>query len=255
MKYQIHLENFTGPLDLLLFFIRRDEIDIMDIPISQITEDYLAYLETLQFLNVGIAGEFIMIASILMRIKARMLLPQLSVDDDGEIVDPRKELVQRLLEYQKYKQLAEKLNEMMTSQNLKFPRPANRDYQDLEEDPSSYIQDISLFELAHLFKKLIEKIPPVVSYDLAREQIKVRERMEFLMAQFVNKKQLKFSELFSECSSKYQLIVTFIAILELIRDGELRVTQRSFFSDFKLECVSSESVSNINIMSKTMGEA
>jgi len=259
MEYQIHLENFSGPLDLLLFFIRRDEIDIMDIPISQITEEYLSYLETLQFMNVGIAGEFIMMAATLMRIKAKMLLPQLILEENGEMEDPRTELVQRLLVYQKYKELAVNLSGMMESQGRKFPRPENMNYQDIETDPSHYIDDLTLFELAHLFKDLLDKMPPAVSFDLAREQIKVKEKMEFLLAQFVNKRQFKFSELFPEFVSKYELIATFIAILELIRDGRLRVIQRRPFSDFSLERISSESQrigeSSLPIISKTVGEA
>lgn len=260
MEYQIQLKNFTGPLDLLLFFIRRDEIDIMDIPISQITDEYLSHLATLQTVNVGIAGEFIMMAATLMRIKAKMLLPQISIGDDGEdLEDPRAELVQRLLEYQRYKETAENLFQMIKSQSQKFPRPENLEYQNLEEDPSVYLEEVSLFELASLFKELVNKIPPAVTYDVSREQIKVKEKMAFLLTQFVVQKEYMFSELFPDFATRQELIATFIAILELIHDGQLHVYQKRPFGDFHLERISTKPQPNVGSSqistSETVGEA
>lgn len=246
MDYQIHLENFTGPLDLLLFFIRRDEIDVMDIPIARITEEYLFYIETLQTLNVAVAGEFLMMAATLMRIKARMLLPQVSWDQDEEAPeDPRAKLVQQLLEYQRYSEAAENLSEILASQSHKFPRAGTWDSPDSSEDPSIYLEDISLFELASLFKGLLEKMPPPVTYDLQRDEVRVRDKMAYLMAQFVVKERYKFSELFSDFQSRKDLIATFIALLELVRDGQVRILQKRPFADFVLEAVSSNSSSAV----------
>lgn len=241
--YQIQLDNFTGPLDLLLFFIRRDEIDIMDIPIARIAEEYLAHLDTLRTLNVAIAGEFIMMAAMLMRIKARMLIPHLSVDgDEEEVVDPRAELVQQLLEYQRFKEAAGSLSSLIESQIRKFSRPENLDYRDAQEDQAVYLEEVSVFELASMFKELLDKMPHVVTYyDLPREEVKVKEKIAYLLTQFVLKKRLMFSELFSDFYSRQELIATFIAILELVREGQLQVLQRRPFIDFALEWISPES--------------
>ena len=120
MNYQIELENFAGPLDLLLFFIRRDEIDIMDIPISHITEEYLSFIEAVQKLNISFAGDFILMAATLMRIKAKMLLPSITEEEDEDFEDPRTALVQRLLEYKRYKEAANDLSELGNLQVKNF---------------------------------------------------------------------------------------------------------------------------------------
>lgn len=251
-EYNVQLENFSGPLDLLLFFIRRDEIDIMDIPIAKIAEEYLSFIDTVQALDVAIAGEFIMMAATLMRIKARMLLPQISVDgDEEEIVDPRTELVQQLLEYQRYKEAAAELDGMLLIENRKFTRPATSDYGDLADDPSVYLEEVSVYELASIFKRLLDSIPPAVTYNLERDEIKVRDKMAFLMSQFVLKQRYKFSEFFEESQSRRELIVTFMAILELVREGRVTILQKRPFDDFVLEIVPGE-VEGVN---GPMGEA
>ncbi|MEE9166905.1 MAG: segregation/condensation protein A [Candidatus Neomarinimicrobiota bacterium] len=237
--YSIELESFSGPLDLLLFFIRRDEINIMDIPIARITEEYLSYIETVQALDIAIAEEFVMMAATLMRIKVRMLLPQFSLEDEEEEpVDPRAELAQRLLEYQRYREAAVTLTEMLVSENRRFPRPVTTEYSDLPDDPSLYLEEVSLFELATIFKRLLERMPAPVTYDLERDKIKVRDKMAFLMSQFVLKKRYMFSELFSDPFSRKDLIATFMAILELVKEGKVWVLQKHHFDDFVLEIVS-----------------
>ena len=241
MDYHVQLENFTGPLDLLLFFIRRDEIDIMDIPIAQIAEEYLSYLQAIQTLNVAVAGEFLVMAATLMRIKARMLLPRVPVGDDEAVEDPRTELVHQLLEYQRYKEAAENLSIMMSSESSKYPRPVNHDHHNTRGDPAYYLSDVSLFQLASTFKEMIERMPTSVTYDVSRERVIVKEQMAFLLARFVDRKEYKFSELFPHFTSRRELIATFIALLELIRDGQIRVLQKKIFHDFVLERISTES--------------
>lgn len=235
MSYQIRLDNFTGPLDLLLFFIRRHEIDIMDIPIARITEEYLEFIRAAQTLNVAIAGEFLVMAATLMRIKVRMLLPVVSDDDGEEVEDPRTELVQRLLEYKRFKEAADNLREMNDQQSRRFSRPALSDYDWLEGDPAVYLEDISVFEIVQAFKELLEKMPPVLSYDLERDAVSVKEKIAFLMTKLTEKSQYKFSELFSTLESKRDLIATFIAVLELVRDDRIRVVQKAVFSDFVIK--------------------
>ena len=235
MNYQIQLDNFAGPLDLLLFFIRRDEIDIMDIPIATVTEEYLTYLEAFQTLNVSLAGDFMVMAATLMRIKAKMLLPSLNEEDDQEFQDPRTALVHQLLEYQRYKEAAGNLSEMNDLERKRFHPSVIRNLSDTEEDPGFYLEDVTLFELVTLFKKVLEQIPPAVHYDVEREGIQVKERVAMILSKFVEKSQIMFSELFPKFSSRQEVIVTFVAILELIRDGQVRVTQKKLFEDILLE--------------------
>ncbi|MFQ6673206.1 MAG: segregation and condensation protein A [Fidelibacterota bacterium] len=242
MEYQIELENFTGPLDLLLFFIRRDEIDIMDIPIARITEEYLSYLEAFQTLNIAVAGEFVVMAATLMRIKARMLLPRHPEGDQEEIEDPRTELAYRLLDYQRYSEAAVTLSAMMESQGKKFPHPVTIDSEEMKPDPLFYLGDVSLFELVRVFKELMEQLPPSVTYDVAREQVDIQERIAFLLTKFVDRDTYKFSQLFPDFASRRELIATFMAILELIRDGQVRVLQKRIFHDFVLERIPPDSV-------------
>ena len=235
MSYQIELENFAGPLDLLLFFIRRDEIDIMDIPISTVTEEYLTYLEALQTLNVSVAGDFMVMAATLMRIKAKMLLPSLSDEDDEEFEDPRTALVQQLLEYQRYKEAAGDLSELNDLESRRFHPSVVHSVTDSEEDPGFYLEDVTLFELVSVFKKVLEQIPPAVRYDVERAEIQVKEKVAMILSRFVEKSQIMFSELFPKFSSRQEVIVTFIAILELIRDCQVRVRQKQLFEDILLE--------------------
>ena len=236
MDFQVRLDNFTGPLDLLLFFIRRDEIDIMDIPIARITEEYLSYLKTLQSLDVGIAGGFLVMAATLMRIKARMLLPRIPTDDQEEPPeDPRTELVQQLLEYQRYKEAAENLSQMADSQSRKFPHLVSSEYQDVHRDPSVYVGDVSLYKLGVVFKRLLEQMPPSFTYDVTRDEVSVREKMAWLLSRFVERDRYRFSELFSGGATRQELIATFMAILELIRNGQLRVIQKKRLNDFVVE--------------------
>ena len=236
MNYQIELENFAGPLDLLLFFIRRDEIDIMDIPISHITEEYLSFIEAVQKLNISFAGDFILMAATLMRIKAKMLLPSITEEEDEDFEDPRTALVQRLLEYKRYKEAANDLSELGNLQSKKFQHSFSSKDKELEvEDPEFYLEDVTIFEIVNIFNKLLDRIPPPLQYDVEKEEIKIKEKLALILSCFVGKNQILLSELFPKLSSRQDLVVTFIAVLELIRDGHIRVEQKKLFDDILLE--------------------
>ena len=236
MNYQIELENFAGPLDLLLFFIRRDEIDIMDIPISHITEEYLSFIEAVQKLNISFAGDFILMAATLMRIKAKMLLPSISEEEDEDFEDPRTALVQRLLEYKRYKEAANDLSELGNLQSKKFQHSFSSKDKELEvEDPEFYLEDVTIFEIVNIFTKLLDRIPSPLQYDVEKEEIKIKEKLALILSCFVGKNLILFSELFPKLSSRQDLVVTFIAVLELIRDGHIRVEQKKLFDDILLE--------------------
>jgi segregation and condensation protein A len=235
VNYQIELENFAGPLDLLLFFIRRDEIDIMDIPISHITEEYLSFIEAVQKLNVSFAGDFILMAATLMRIKAKMLLPSITEEEEN-FEDPRTVLVQRLLEYQQYKEAASNLSDMGNLQSKKFQYSFPSKDKALEvEDPQFYLEDVTIFEVVNIFNKLLDRIPSPLQYDVEKEEIKIKEKLALILSCFVGKNQILFSELFPTFSSRQDLVVTFIAVLELIRDGHIMVQQKKLFDDILLE--------------------
>tara|TARA_B100000700_G_scaffold331757_1_gene468051 strand:+ start:10626 stop:11351 length:726 start_codon:yes stop_codon:yes gene_type:complete len=238
VNYQIELNNFSGPLDLLLFFIRRDQIDIMDIPISHITEEYLSFVEAVHTLNVSYAGDFILMAATLMRIKAKMLLPSVVDEEDENFEDPRTELAHRILEYQRYKEAATNLAVMADDQSKKFQYSFPDKNADLEkEDPEYYLEEVTIFEIVNIFKKLLDRVPPPLQYEVEKEEIKIKEKIALVLNSFISKQQILFSELSPKFSSRQDLIATFIAILELIRDGLIRVQQKKLFDDFILEKV------------------
>lgn len=238
MDYRVQLDTFSGPLDLLLFFVRRDEIDIMDIPIARITREYLAYLRAMRTLNVAIAGEFLVMAATLMRIKAKMLLPKVDDEDEEEMEDPRKELAYRLLEYQRYREGADELGERIQARSGVFGRPPVSAGDEGGENPLYYLGDVSLFNLVEVFKEMLDRLPPSLTYDVNRDQVSVREQMVVLMAKFVDRKSYRFSELFPQFELRQELIVAFVALLELIRDGQVRVRQKDVFHDFMVERIS-----------------
>tara|TARA_A100001011_G_scaffold102316_1_gene107771 strand:+ start:6500 stop:7219 length:720 start_codon:yes stop_codon:yes gene_type:complete len=234
MSHQINLESFSGPLDLLLFFIKRDEIDIMDIPISKITSDYLNAIKDLEQINLSNAGDFIYMASSLMRIKAKMLLPLTNDNNEEEFDDPRIDLANKLIEYQKFKNISNDLKNMYTQQLNFFP--FNFKYIQKEKDYNNFnLEKISLFEFASLFKTLIEKKPIQINYDLKKEKIRVKEKISFILKQLFDLPKIFFSKLFNRKSQKDDIVVTFVAILELIQNKRIKVTQKSNFDEILIE--------------------
>ena len=174
MSYRIKLENFEGPLDLLIYFIRRDELDIYDIPISKITKDFVAVIEEWKKLNMVIAGDFIVMASTLMRVKAKMMIPRPELDDDGDIIDPREELMKQLIDYRRFRDAADMLDKMADKSNNFIPRQfeqeiPNRDNQDL----GMLFRDVTLYDLARVFKEAIENRPIISQFELNREPIRL----------------------------------------------------------------------------------
>ena len=161
MAYQVHLENFEGPLDLLLYFIQRDKIDIYDIPIAHITAEYLSYLELMEALNLSLAGEFILLAATLMHIKARMLLPHAEPTGDEPIEDPRQVLVQQLIEYQRFKEASEDLRWLAELRSAHYPIGRTVNGKDNGISPGEYLRDVSLFQLILTDNQNMSRIQPV----------------------------------------------------------------------------------------------
>ena len=163
--HKVELDQFQGPLDLLLYFIRRDEIDINDIPIAKITAEYLQIVEDMKSMNLSVAGEFILMAATLMRIKSKMLLPRPDLDDLGEPIDPRTELVQQLIEYKKYKDIADNLSEKWEALSYQHERTLTQSIDDIEEE-INYLKEISVFELAKHFKEVMDRAPEINPYEV-----------------------------------------------------------------------------------------
>ncbi len=224
--YNIKIPVFEGPLDLLLHLIRENKIDIYDIPIALITHQYLQYLEMMKELNLDIAGEFLLMAATLIHIKSRMLLPPDEEPSPEELEDPRRELVQRLLEYQAFKEAAVDLRGKEEEWMKIFHRGPVSD----ESDGEVYLLDVGLFDLMAAFKKILETAPPEF-VSITKETLTVKDKMSLIMEMLQGQESMRFEEFFKEEITRVQLIITFVALLELIRLGLVRVYQKKEFGN------------------------
>ena len=235
MSYEVKLEQFEGQLGLLLFFIHRDKINIYDIPISHITHEFLKYINMMGLLRIDMGGEFILMASMLMQIKAKMLLPQSGeVDEGGEILDPRTDLVQKLIEYKQFKNSAETFRCLHDEHFYRHERGQEIPFSQQQEDMAIYVQDVSLFNLISMFKELIENQPEINPYELHQEEINVSEQVEIIRSFFAAKKKFTFSDLGKMLTSKLRIVVTFMALLEMLRNGEIDIHQIGPFSEMQI---------------------
>ncbi|MBC8216365.1 MAG: segregation/condensation protein A [Candidatus Marinimicrobia bacterium] len=233
--YSVKLENFEGPLDLLLYFIRRDEIDIYDIPIAKITAEYISILNISKTLNINNAGEFIVMAATLMRLKAKMMIPRPKHDDEDMIEDPRQELVEQLLQYRRFKDLAEELDKLSEVRSRFFPRGTEMKSSDSGEDTDVYLREVSLFDIAQYFKDAMERMPVIRDYELHRELINLEDQKAMVLAKMDGDGKLRLSTLFKIFKTKLELIVTFLAILELMRSTRVTVVQSQLFGEMELQ--------------------
>ena len=235
MSYRIHLENFEGPLDLLLYFIRRDELDIYDIPISKITKDFIEVIEKWKQLNMVIAGDFIVMASTLMRVKAKMMIPRPELDEDGDIIDPRAELMQQLIDYKRFRDAAEMLDTMADNTSNSIPRQFQQEIQNLDgEDLGALLRDVTLYDLARVFKEAMENRPMISQFELNRESVRLEKQKEFIFKHFDGEGRLRFKTLINKLKSRIQVIVTFLAILDLVKEGVCTIDQQNVFGDIEL---------------------
>ncbi|HJN98359.1 MAG TPA: segregation/condensation protein A [Candidatus Marinimicrobia bacterium] len=235
MSYQVKLENFEGPMDLLLYFIRRDELDIYDIPIGQITKDFVDMIEEWKRMNMLIAGEFIVMAASLMRVKAKMMIPRPELDDEGVIIDPRTELMQQLIDYKRFRDAAEMLDSIAGERSHVVPRQFEQDIKVLDGDEiGSLLRDVTLYDLARVFKEAMENRPVMSQFELNREPIKLEQQKEFLFKYFDGDGRLKFSTLLINLKTRLEIIVTFLAILDLVREGTCTLEQNDVFDDIEL---------------------
>ena len=233
MDYQVKTENYAGPMDLLLFFIQRDKLNIYDIPIAQITREFLDYMKMMEMMNIDLGGEFVYMASMLMRIKAKMLLP-VSGEDDELVEDPRAPLVQRLLEYQQYKEMGDQLQEKYNDHAVHYPRGQEMEYQKQNGQKHEPIHNITLFTLSSIFQELIHRLPDVNPYELQEDPIHLDEQIAFLKEQISSAKRLHFTTLIPVLKTRLRIIVTFMAILEMLRTNQIRVEQDDSFGEIIL---------------------
>jgi len=223
---KIKIPVFEGPFDLLLHLIRENKIDIYDIPISVITSQYLEYIEIMKELNLEIAGDFLVMAATLIQIKSRMLLPPDEEAPLEEQEDPRRDLVQRLLEYQRYKDAALDFRTKEDEWLKVFHREPLSD----EEEGELYLFDLSLFDLLDAFRKILDKAPSEI-VSITKETLTVKNRMSMMMEIIEEHEAVRFEDLFKEGITKIHLIVTFLALLELIRLGLARAYQEREFGN------------------------
>ena len=235
--YKVKLEVFEGPLDLLLYLIKRDEIDIYDIPIEHITKQYLSYLEAFKTLDLEVAGEFVVMAANLIYIKSRSLLPvsQQPPEEGAEEEDPRWELVRQLLEYKKFKDAAASLGEREALQSAIFNRlPETPELQ----QPDRPIAEVSIFDLINAFQKVLKRVSKTEDLrEIFEENYTVSDKIEFVLKMTTGRVPLKFTELFADVASRTEIVVTFLALLELIRLKQIRVTQPEPFAEIELSRV------------------
>ncbi len=236
--YKVQLEQFEGPLDLLLYFIKRDELDIYDIPISQITADYMETIQTSKEVNIGTAGEFIHMAATLMRIKSKMLLPLSSHDEEDNIEDPRLPLVRQLLEYKRYKEAAQSLDSMAENRSHYFTRGNIKDISSVEEEAAVFVRNVSLFDIATYFKTAMDNKPVISRYELHREPMSIDDQKAKLLAFVDGDGILRFSSLIEHLRDKVEIVITFLAILDLIREEKILLIQNELFGEIEIQLIS-----------------
>ena len=232
VPYIFRLEMFEGPLDLLLHLISKNELDIANIPIALITNQYLDYLKLMKVLNLDIAGEYLLMAATLLHIKSKTLLPSSSEQEEEEGEDPRAELVRRLLEYQKYKQAAVELERRPVLDRDVFIRliPA-----DPEEPTEEERLEVSLFELLEAFRGILERVKAETFHEVILDRITVEERVQEILSLLRKEnRSIAFQHLFSEQASRREIIITFLAILELVKMKLIRIFQPAPFETIRI---------------------
>ena len=230
MDYEVKLEIFEGPLDLLLHLIHKNEVDIFDIPIATITDQYLEYIDMMKALNINIAGDFLVMASTLTHIKSKMLLPELK-DDEEE--DPSLEITQPLLEYMRFREAAEDLLERDLLDRDVFSRQMPPYMQDQIKDEEPLL-DVNLFQLMDAFKRILDQQLPGARLEVHLEKWSIKDKMEMIMACLKQKGAIFFYEIFSDDRTISEFIVTFLALLELAHLGLIKVFQPTYESDIQL---------------------
>jgi segregation and condensation protein A len=234
-EYKVQLDVFEGPLDLLLYLIRKDEVEITDIPIGTITNQYMEYLSLMRLLDLDIAGEFIVMAATLMMIKSRMLLPveERVIDDDEEEDDPRWDLVRQLVEYKKFKDAALHLHIMELDREHVYDREGANIQ--LEKDADKSLQDVSIFDLISAFNEALQNVPQESLTEIFAEEFTVAQKIDDVMKRMKDNHRVSISEVFSQMRSRSEVVCTFLAVLELIKLKHIAIVQEEVFGEIIIE--------------------
>lgn len=230
-SFEIRLPHFEGPFDLLLFFIERDELDIHDIPIASITNDFFDYMHQMQSMNIELASEFILVAATLMRIKAKMLLPRYEKDEEGNDIDPRQDLVRQLLDYKQFKAASEDLRALEDERLQRFARGnIQQEIAKLasttETGYAGELNQLTLYKLIATFEKVMlrfEDNKNRVIHTVVQLPFSIDSQKDYIRTRLVRSPQLNFAEVFSECTSKLHAVFTFLALLELLQNKSVLI--------------------------------
>jgi segregation and condensation protein A len=235
--YKVKLEVFEGPLDLLLYLIKRDEIDIYDISIERITRQYLEYLQAFKELKIDIAGEFVVMAANLIYLKSRSLLPldQQPPEEDAEEDDPRWDLIRQLIEYKKFKEAASQLHDRALEQERIFTRDGGSV---AVSDAPLPLHEVGIFQLIHAFQEVIKRVEAREDLqEIFGERFSVSDKIEKILERVSNGTPVRFSDLFGQIVSRLEIVVTFLALLELIRLNQVRALQSKMFDEIEIAAV------------------
>lgn len=229
-ELKLKLGEFAGPLDLLLYLIRREEANIFDIPIAKITDEYLRYIKLLEKFDVAVAAEFLVMAATLIEIKSKMLLPQESVEEgEEELEDPRQVLVDQLLEHQKFKNAAEMLWSRATVEQAVFTRGQ------IESDENNLEVSATVFDLFEKFQKIVERHKEEIQMEIEREEMTLAEMISSMKSRLKKEKKINVLEIFKQMKTKNELVLAFISILEIVRTESVKLMQKKTFGDIILE--------------------
>ncbi|MCC6329960.1 MAG: segregation/condensation protein A [Acidobacteria bacterium] len=233
-ELKVKIGEFAGPLDLLLYLIRQEQANIFDIPIARITHEYLNYIRMMKRLDIAVAADFLVMAAQLIEIKSKMLLPRDPMAaEDEEIEDPRKELVDRLLEYEKFKAAAEMLYERSTIEHAVFPRGT------IETDEHNAEVNATVFDILTVFQKILARHKDEVKMEIHREEISLADMIRNLRTRIFAAGELNVAEFFESLETKRELVTAFVAVLEIVRTESVKLLQRKTFADIILKAENS----------------
>ncbi|MBK6666878.1 MAG: segregation/condensation protein A [Saprospiraceae bacterium] len=242
-SYTIKTQHFEGPFDLLLFFIERDELDINDIPIAQITNDFLDYIRHLEALDIDVASEFILVAATLMRIKAKMLIPRKEIDEEGNEIDPREELAQKLIEYRKYKSIIDEMSALEENRHFRHSRGnVSAELKEIAEKALVYIEleYLNLYKLLQTLQQLMKRYEDDLNkpkHQIVKFEYTIEDQQNYILHQLKREKKVKFQDVFLKLENRIQAIVTFIALLELLNLQTVNLVQGEGVNNFWLAAV------------------
>jgi len=234
-EYKIDLETYNGPLDLLLYLIRREEVDIYDIPITKITDQYMAYLNELQSIDIGLAGDFLVMASTLMYVKSQTLLPRSEELDEDDMEDPRLELVKQLLEYKRYKEASSTMTKMSEERSQRFSRPEERliDY-GKEDDDKLNLDDVDVWKLAEFFSGFMKQTLGDTIQNIVYDDTPVHIYMDKVLGRLANNDAVSLNELLQGSQGRTELVGFFLALLELVRLKKIKIKQPRDFDEIQI---------------------